>query len=886
MGANDRTVRRPQLLRWWILFGTCLIAVIAFGTTVAILGARERAIGLAQRELQNLAFVLAAKANSGFEAIEQVQKNLVARIHSAEIASIEDFESKFSGFDVHAMLKDKRLGLPHVGTFSLINAHGKLFNFSRFWPIPNIDVSDRSFFMDLRSSQTSIVSISEPIKNRATDTWVIQFARKITTVDGRFAGLVLAAIELSQFEKEFQSIILGSGSSISLFRRDGTLLARYPRVESAVGHTFRTALDRLQERENGSVRILGLMEGKDRLVALHHLTDYPFFVAAGLDTEPALAGWRKEANILAAFGMFSAGLIAVIFFLIVRQLSRQDRWSRQRLMQEKHRLDTAINNMTQGLLLFDAAERIVVCNRRYIEIYDLDPDVVKPGCLFRELIAHRKETGSFSGDVDNYRDSILHDLAQGRATELIIETTDGRSIQIVNQPLGGGGWVATHEDISERKRAEERIAHLAHYDPLTNLPNRRLFRDHLEKQLSWVHRGSKLAVLYLDLDHFKSINDTLGHPVGDELLTAVASRLRGCVRDVDIVARLGGDEFAIIQTAVEQSSDVIHLAARIHAAIREPFDFGGHHVVTDTSIGIAMAPADGTEPDRLLKNADLALYGAKANGRGTYHFFEPEMDARAKARRALEFDLRESIMCGGFELHYQPLVALSTNAVVGCEALLRWRHPVRGLVPPAEFIPLAEETGLINQLGEWVLHTACAEAATWPSDIKLAVNVSPIQFKSPGLVLKVAAALVESGLPARRLELEITEAVLIRDDEAALNTLHLLRNLGVQIAMDDFGTGFSSLSYLQRFPFDKIKIDRCFIKNITEKGGSLAIVRAVIGIAKARSITTTAEGVETEPQRRLLRKLGCDEMQGYLFSRAKPAAELYQYFSAPLEAAG
>jgi EAL domain-containing protein (putative c-di-GMP-specific phosphodiesterase class I) len=280
------------------------------------------------------------------------------------------------------------------------------------------------------------------------------------------------------------------------------------------------------------------------------------------------------------------------------------------------------------------------------------------------------------------------------------------------------------------------------------------------------------------------------------------------------------------------------------------------------------------------------LYGAKANGRGTYHFFEPEMDARAKARRALEFDLRESIMCGGFELHYQPLVALQTNAVVGCEALLRWRHPVRGLVPPAEFVPLAEETGLINQLGEWVLQTACAEAVTWPSHTKIAVNVSPIQFKSQGLALKVAAALAESGLSAHRLELEITEAVLIRDDESALSILHQLRGLGVRIAMDDFGTGFSSLSYLQRFPFDKIKIDRCFVENVTKKGGSLAIVRAVIGIAKSRSITTTAEGVETESQRKMLRKLGCDEMQGYLFSRPKPASELHEYFSAPLEAVG
>jgi diguanylate cyclase (GGDEF)-like protein/PAS domain S-box-containing protein len=880
--TDPAVMRRPRLIGWWILCGFCLIAIIAVGTAMAILNSRDRALTLAQRELQNMAFVLAARTNSTFEIIERVHTNLIERIHSPGIASSEDFERKFSGFDVHLMLKDKHLGLPEVGTFTLINAQGKLFNFSRTWPVPEINVSDRSFFREIQSDPSRLLSISEPIRNRATNTWVIQLARRVSTVDGRFAGLLLAAIELEQFEKEFQSIVLGESGSISLFRNDGVLLARFPRIESTVGRTFRGAIDKLEGRENGAVRMVGGMEGKDRLLAIQHTANYPFFISAGFDTEPALSGWRRESGITAGFGVLSACLVAVIFFLIVQQLSRQDKWSKQRLIQEKKRLDTAINNMIQGLLLFDSSERIVVCNRRYVEMYGLLPEVIRPGCSFRDLIAHRKETGSFSGDVDSYREAVLRDLAQGRATELIIETTDGRSIQIVNQPLADGGWVATHEDITERKRAEERITHLAHYDALTNLPNRALFREQLEQQLNWVHRGSKLAVLYLDLDHFKSINDTLGHPVGDELLAAVADRLRECVRDTDIVARLGGDEFAIIQTAVEQPADVTQLVGRILDAIREPFDFGGHHVVTDTSIGIAMAPVDGIEPDPLLKNADLALYGAKANGRGTYHFFEAGMDARAKARRALEFDLRESIMCGGFELHYQPLVRLRDNAVIGCEALLRWHHPVRGTISPAEFIPVAEETGLINQLGEWVLNTACSEAASWPSHLKIAVNVSPVQFKSQGLALTVVGALARSGLAASRLEIEITEAVLIRDDEAALNVLHQLRDLGVRVAMDDFGTGFSSLSYLQRFPFDKIKIDRCFIENVAEKDGSIAIVKAVIDIAKARSITTTAEGVETEQQRRLLRRLGCVEMQGYLISPAKPIGEIAQFFARPL----
>jgi diguanylate cyclase (GGDEF)-like protein len=535
--------------------------------------------------------------------------------------------------------------------------------------------------------------------------------------------------------------------------------------------------------------------------------------------------------------------------------------------------------MTQGLLLYDSDARIVLCNQRYLEMYNLSPDVVKPGCHFRDLIAHRKETGSFPGNVDEFCASVLRNVAQKRATNSILETTDGRSIQIVNQPLANGGWVATQEDITERRRAEQQITHLAHYDALTDLPNRALFSKRLEHELERTNGGEQLAVLYIDIDEFKSVNDSLGHPAGDELLKAVASRLRSCVRDTDFVARLGGDEFAIVQAGIKQRSDVEELVKRIYEAIREPYECLGHQVATDASVGIALAPDDGTDLDQLLKSADLAMYGAKADGRRTYRFFEPEMDARVKARRTLELDIRQAIADGAFDIHYQPIVNFGSNEIVGCEALLRWYHPVRGMISPAEFIPIAEETGLICQLGDWVLTTACAEAANWPSSIKLAVNVSPVQFRSHAFSLKVANALATTGLSANRLELEITEAVLIRDDEAALTMLQQLRAVGVRIALDDFGTGYSSLSYLQRFPFDKIKIDRCFVNDIAKAEGSSSIVQAVINIARSRNITTTAEGVETEQQREMLLSLGCTEMQGYLFSPARPVAEIRMLLS-------
>lgn len=559
---------------------------------------------------------------------------------------------------------------------------------------------------------------------------------------------------------------------------------------------------------------------------------------------------------------------------LVAERTRELQGKEEDLRTQNLRFEAALSNMTQGLLLYDSEARLVVCNQRYIEMYGLSPDVAKPGCSFHDLIAHRKETGSFKGDVDEFCAAVMRNVAQRKVTHTVVETSDGRAILIVNKPLADGGWLTTQEDITERRRAEERIAHLAHYDVLTDLPNRLLFREQLEEVLKRVQRGERIAVLYIDVDEFKAVNDTLGHPVGDELLKVIADRLRSCIRKTDIVARLGGDEFAVIQTALNDPAEVTELVTRIHEAIRVPQECMGHLLAADASIGIALAPEDGTDIDELLKNADLAMYGAKADGRRTYRFFEPGMDAHIKAKRALELDLRDAIVNGGLQIHYQPVVDLRDDVVTGCEALLRWRHPKLGMISPAQFVPVAEDTGLINQLGEWVLNTACAEATTWPDHVKVAVNVSPVQFRSQTLALKVAAALASSGLSASRLELEITEAVLIRDDEIALATLRELRQLGVRIALDDFGTGYSSLSYLHRFPFDKIKIDRSFIKNIAGPDGTSAIVQAVVGIAASRDMATTAEGVETEQQREILRRLDCTEMQGYLFSPAVPAGEV------------
>ena len=554
--------------------------------------------------------------------------------------------------------------------------------------------------------------------------------------------------------------------------------------------------------------------------------------------------------------------------------------ARQRSLATKDQmlLDTVLNNMCQGVLLFDSDAHMVFCNQRYIEMYGLSPELVVPGCGLRELLNHQKAVGTFCGDEESYIVELLDDLAQGKASNAVAKAADGRVFSIVNKPIAGGGWIATHEDISDRQRAEERIVHMARHDALTDLPNRTMFREQLEYELKRIKRGDALAVLCLDLDHFKSVNDTLGHPVGDELLKVVAERLRRCLREPDTIARLGGDEFAIIMTGMHAPTDPVLLAKRIREAIIKPYILDGHQILADISIGISLAPIDATEPDLLLKNADMALYGAKADGRGTYRFFEPEMDARMKARRELDMDLRKALANGEFGLHYQPLVNIQNNEITTFEALLRWNHPVRGLVPPAEFIPIAEETGLIIPLGEWVLRGACQETVNWPTDIKVAVNLSPVQLNSRNFTEVVVNALAASGMSANRLQLEITETVLLQNTFNTLATLQKLRALGVQIALDDFGTGYSSLSYLRSFPFDKIKIDRSFIQDLMSGTEPLAIVHAIAGLAKSLNMISTAEGVETTQQLEALQALGCIEMQGYLFSQARPPTEIVRMF--------
>ena len=564
------------------------------------------------------------------------------------------------------------------------------------------------------------------------------------------------------------------------------------------------------------------------------------------------------------------------------QLEQQHRLLREhevRLRAQNLQLDAALNNMVQGLAMFDADYQLVLCNRRYAEIYGLKPEQVTCGTPLRQIIEHRTNNGLLA---DRSPDELVGAMLNRRAgtdfEQFYNQLSDGRCIAITIQAMSNGGTVTTHHDITEQRLSEAKIAHMALHDTLTGLPNRALLNERLEHAIARVQRGEMVATHLLDLDHFKTVNDTLGHAAGDKLLQMVADRLQALVRDTDTVARMGGDECAIVQVGISGPADATSLALRVIESISAPYAIDDHQVVIGASVGIAIGPHDGDNPEQLMRSADMALYRAKGDGRGTFRFFERQMDADMQERHALERDLRVALPAGQFELYFQPVIDLASDDINGFETLIRWHHPERGLVPPDKFIPLAEEIGLIIPIGEWVIREACAVAAKWPEDLKIAVNLSPIQFRSPGLLQVIVGALAASGMAADRLELEITETVLLQDGETTLNLLYQLRELGIRIAMDDFGTGYSSLSYLQSFPFDKIKIDRSFVSDIVESTGSLNIVRAIAALAKGLGMAATAEGVETMEQLAAIKSEGCTEMQGYLFSQPVSASEIERLF--------
>jgi diguanylate cyclase (GGDEF)-like protein len=983
---------RPILL---LVLGCILLAGAVTVTTVLVLSnLRNRAIADSERELQNTALVLAAQTDRAFQAVELVESSVIERMQSLGIVSSEDFERGMSGYDTYMMLKDKLSGLPHIDAVALVNSGGILINYSRGWPAPRTDLSDRAYFDRLKSDPPLTSFISEPIRNRATGTWAIYLVRKVTGPNGEFLGVILGGMQLQNFEDFYKSIALGDTSAINLFRRDGVLLARHPHVDPSIGRSFAGSYvfsKILSHADRGVSRQVSGVDQEERLIAAAVVAHYPVVVTATKTIAAVLADWRTEAKYLIGL---TVALVVVIGGTGVAMI--------RRFREQSIRLDTALNNMGHGLAMFDSQQRLLVANRRYIELYRLPPEQVKPGCTLQRLIELRAQAGTCIGRPDEHVREILASLAEsglgstiarelpdGRtiavtiastvnggwvatfediterrraereilerkaelerlnaqfdvclsnmthgltmydgATRLIVcnaryaemygvpreltkpgttyrqilegrikektspdqavadvarykgtarsflrELEDGRIITVSYRPLEDGGWVGVHEDITERKRAEAQIEYMARHDPLTELPNRPAFNETLAAFIDRAKQeNGKFALLGIDLDRFQEINDVFGHDVGDGLLREVARRLMVAAAGA-FLARLGGDEFVVISAQEPQPAAAEALAERLQTALAAEIVVGEQTLRIGLSLGVAIFPADGEDAATILANSDAALYRAKADGRSSIRFFDATLDQRLRDCRALQHDLRSAIEHRQIVIHYQPQARID-GSIVGFEALVRWQHPARGMIAPGAFIPVAEESGLIIPLGEWILRESCREAASWSKRLAVAVNLSPVQFRHGDLASTVHSILLETGLSPDRLELEITEGVLIDDFSRAISILRRLKNLGVKIAMDDFGTGYSSLSYLQKFPFDKIKIDRSFVSNVQANPQSATIIRAVIGLGRGLNLPIVAEGVETQGELDFLKEEACDEIQGYLVGRPAPI-ELY-----------
>jgi diguanylate cyclase (GGDEF)-like protein len=869
---------RPLLRRGRsvLLLNLLVIAVIGSTASFTIWDNHRSAQKARLTNMNSMGVVLAEQTSRFAQVIDLTLREVQSRIVTLNIATPEDFQSQLATQDFQIYLAERAKNVPQADGIILIGADGLTLNWSRGWPVMRVDARGRDFYNHFRDHDDPGLFIGSLSKGRETGKLSLFFARRVTGSEGRFLGLVLGVVDIRYLIDFYQTVGNRSRQSVTLLRRDGTMLIRYPNPETAIGV-------KLPQKSPWYARVAGgggnyftpgTIDGVPGLVSVHPLAEYPLVIDVLTDKADVFAQWHEESIYIAGFALTGAIAFSCLFWMLARQFRRQaDQNARLELGHQQ--FDAVLSNITQGICLFDAEKRLLIWNQRYEEIYNLPPKAIRIGSSFEAIVGYRFAAGSTPDmSMSDYLDS-GNQLAAGMQSSSSIEALrNGRILAICYQPVRGGGWVATHEDITERQLAEESVAFMARHDALTRLPNRVLFRERMEQAIALAGRGTEFAVICLDLDNFKLVNDTLGHPIGDGLLVAVSDRLRTCLREIDTVARLGGDEFAIIQIGVRQPNDAESLASRIIDAFHQPFDVDGHRIMAAASIGITIAPGNSVSYETLMRDADIALYLAKTEGRGTVRFFEPEMDARIHIRRMLELDLQSAITRNEFELYYQPLISLIPKKLIGFEALLRWHHPIRGLVSPLDFIPVAEETGLIISIGEWVLRTACFEAATWPDDLSVAVNLSPVQFKQGDIVATIQAALAASGLRPDRLELEITESVFLRDTVGTLAALHQLRAMGIGVALDDFGTGYSSLSYLHSFPFNKIKIDQSFVRDLMTNKESMSIVRAVIGLGKSLGIKTLAEGVETLEQLNGLRDKGCIEVQGYFFSRPRPASEL------------
>jgi diguanylate cyclase (GGDEF)-like protein len=864
----------PLRRLWWAAILLLGLSVGAVSFTIWQL--RNDAIQAAMSDTGNIAAVLAGQMSRSLTSIEAMLLEIKNISKGLDIETPDKLRSIYGNREMHSRLRGHLATVPHIFNIVIADEHGQIVASTAAWPTPDINVFDRDYFTAARSQRGKKLSISVPIRNRIDSSLIVVLAQRLETASGEFAGIVFASVTSNYFETFFESTHSIQNAIFNLVREEGTILFRHPDSAGFAGKklSHRSTWADAVTGGKSSYRILAKADNNYRYVSSRPVPEYPLFVNISVTEQVALAGWFRRS---AMIGLGSAALLLCSIYLLIaitRQFRRLSK-SESSLQRTSQQLDAALNNMAHGISMFDREQQLVVVNKQYAAMYNLTLDQLKPGTPARAILDARVAAGA-SPPAKNYADNRLIEMSVGHDYSIIDYLRDGRVIAINHQRMDNGGWVAVHQDITAQKRVEAELAHMARYDALTGLANRALFLEKVNEALLRLSRHDEpFSVLMLDLDRFKAVNDSLGHAIGDSLLKAVGERLRRLVRDLDVVARLGGDEFAIIQIADSNQLDqVTVLANRVLSALTEPYDIDGRKIVVGTSIGISMAPKHADDADALVRHADLALYKAKSEGRNRFRFFETAMEADARDRRELEEDMRRALLRNEFELHYQTVIDVGRRECCGAEALVRWRHPERGLLFPDKFIALAEESGLIMPLGGWILRRACRDAAKWPSNLKVAVNLSAVQIKQSNLIEVLKSALKDSGLDPNRLELEITETVLVEKSEENLAVLHEIKNLGVSIILDDFGIGYSSMRYLQMFPFDKIKIDKSFIQSMTTHSGSAAIVCAITGLGRGLDIETTAEGVETAEQLAFLRTAGCQLAQGYLFSRPVPLSQL------------
>ncbi len=867
-GRTQSTATKRRLT----LLSASLVLGIAGADWQLIRVQRASAIADFRTAANNLAHGFSNQTFHAFMASDTALHGIEQRLAGRPQMSDDDIAAVLRSKTTYDRLSQHLLGPSGITSLAIVDASGHLAATTGAWTPPAQDLSREDPFRQVAARQGATF-VGKPRLDPATGQWTSLLARRITGQDGTFAGVLLADMSLAAIEDLYR---WGAPlrRRLTLLRADGTIMVRYPPQPDLVGR-------KVPEGEpwyaaaaaEGAYLAPGYFDHIDAVTAVRRVRDLPLYVEASIDESEVLAGWRKNRVWMIVGGLVASAGAVLLVRLFEMQLKRLALRNTQ-LDEARQQLDLAMANIAQGMCFFDGQQRLLVCNRRFGEIYRLPPAAMQPGVSYARLVELWFSAGGPAGMTQqDYLTSHAEAMGSG-GPQSILELADGRTVAVHKQSMPDGGWVATHEDITERRKAEEQIRYLARHDVLTGVPNRALLMERLQLAIAGARRGPGFAVLFLDLDRFKTVNDTLGHAAGDELLQGVSERLLAAARENDTVARLGGDEFVVLQTSVQSPQAAATLAERIIDEISKPFTVAGDEVIIGVSIGIEVALNDRASADDILKNADMAMYIAKSEGRGLFRFFKPEMDAAVQHRHALERDLRCALERNEFVLHYQPFVEAQTGRACGFEALLRWSHPTRGLVGPGEFIGVAEDCGLIIPIGEWVIREACREASRWPESFHVAVNLSPIQFRAPQLAEVVRDALLDARLAPHRLELEITESVLLHSNSRNMAVMNEFHKLGVGVVMDDFGVGYSSLSYLLQFPFQWLKIDRCFVKELGTSQDAVAVVRAIRGLCRDLGIGIIAEGVETPEQLKILQAEGCPILQGFLFSRPKPAAHI------------